>query len=81
LDASGFITSNELHFVRNHGAVADCDFSTHTVQISGEVNTPCTITMKDLLSMPAMTLPVTMVCAGNRRKEVNKYKQTVGFNW
>ncbi|KAG2182034.1 hypothetical protein INT43_006960, partial [Umbelopsis isabellina] len=81
LDTSGFITPNELHFVRNHGAVADCDFSTHTVQISGEVNTPCTITMKDLLSMPAMTLPVTMVCAGNRRKEVNKYKQTVGFNW
>nr|CAD1827064.1 unnamed protein product [Ananas comosus var. bracteatus] len=26
-------------------------------------------------------LPVTLVCAGNRRKEQNMVRQTVGFNW
>eukprot|EP00563_Minutocellus_polymorphus_P004575 CAMPEP_0181028856 /NCGR_PEP_ID=MMETSP1070-20121207/4888_1 /TAXON_ID=265543 /ORGANISM="Minutocellus polymorphus, Strain NH13" /LENGTH=889 /DNA_ID=CAMNT_0023106127 /DNA_START=22 /DNA_END=2692 /DNA_ORIENTATION=- len=26
-------------------------------------------------------LPVTLVCAGNRRKEQNMIRQTIGFNW
>ncbi|KAM7253072.1 hypothetical protein ACFE04_025690 [Oxalis oulophora] len=30
---------------------------------------------------PAREFPVTLVCAGNRRKEQNMVKQTVGFNW
>jgi nitrate reductase (NAD(P)H) len=29
----------------------------------------------------AVELPVTLVCAGNRRKEQNMVRQTVGFNW
>ncbi|KAG0364391.1 hypothetical protein BGX24_004629 [Mortierella sp. AD032] len=36
----------------------------------------------DLLrQLPSITIPVTLVCAGNRRKEQNMHKQTVGFNW
>jgi NAD(P)H-flavin reductase/DMSO/TMAO reductase YedYZ molybdopterin-dependent catalytic subunit len=31
--------------------------------------------------MPARELPVTLVCAGNRRKEENLVAQTIGFNW
>jgi nitrate reductase (NAD(P)H) len=30
---------------------------------------------------PAVEVPVTLVCAGNRRKEQNMVQQTVGFNW
>jgi len=37
--------------------------------------------MDDLLAMPARELPITLVCAGNRRKEENLVKQTIGFNW
>lgn len=42
---------------------------------------PCTISMADILSLPRFSLPVTLVCCGNRRKEQNLIKQTIGFNW
>lgn len=36
----------------------------------------------DLLEqLPSFSIPVTLVCAGNRRKEQNMHKQTIGFNW
>ena len=37
--------------------------------------------MSDLLTLPRHTLPVLLVCCGNRRKEQNMIKQTKGFNW
>lgn len=37
--------------------------------------------MQDLQALPSITIPVTMACAGNRRKEVNMRKQTIGFGW
>ncbi|KAI7900653.1 uncharacterized protein BX663DRAFT_458378 [Cokeromyces recurvatus] len=77
----GFITPNELHVVRNHGPVPKNDFETHTISIGGLVNNPITITMKDLLEMPSHTLPVTICCAGNRRKEQNIIRQSIGFSW
>lgn len=30
---------------------------------------------------PTVTLPVTLVCAGNRRKEQNVVRKSLGFNW
>lgn len=37
--------------------------------------------MDMLAQLPSITIPVTLVCAGNRRKEQNMHKQTIGFNW
>jgi nitrate reductase (NAD(P)H) len=37
--------------------------------------------MDELVAMEARELPVTLVCAGNRRKEQNMIRQTIGFNW
>ncbi len=34
--------------------------------------------MRDIVAMPAHSLPVLLVCAGNRRKEENMLKQTIG---
>ncbi len=78
----GMITTPPLHFVRDHGAVPKLDWDTHTITIDGLVDTPITVTMDELASMPnRKTFPVTVTCAGNRRKEQNMTKQTVGFNW
>eukprot|EP00897_Mesotaenium_endlicherianum_P010740 jgi/Mesen1/9695/ME000069S09098 len=77
----GFITPVPLHYVRNHGAVPQCDWDTWTVEIKGLVRRPLVLTMKDILALPSRTLPVTLVCAGNRRKEENMVKQSIGFNW
>lgn len=77
----GFITPAALHYVRNHGAVPKCTWQDHKLSVGGLVETPTTFTMDDLLAMPARELPITLVCAGNRRKEENLVAQTIGFNW
>ncbi|XBI75414.1 hypothetical protein VPH35_068784 [Triticum aestivum] len=78
----GFITPAPLHYVRNHGPVPRGDWSEWTVEVSGLVSRPARFTMDELVrEFPAAELPVTLVCAGNRRKEQNMVRQTAGFNW
>ena len=77
----GFLTPASLHYVRNHGAVPKLTWDEHRLNVGGLVNNPRTFSMADLLAMPSRELPVTLVCAGNRRKEENLVKQTIGFNW
>ena len=78
----GFITPAPLHYVRNHGAVPRADWAMWTVEVAGLVRRPARLTMEQLArGFPAVELPVTLACAGNRRKEQNMVQQTVGFNW
>lgn len=85
LQRTKFLTPSSLHYVRNHGACPNIAWDNHTVLIGGPVvTTPLTLTMDDLTNtttMPPRELPVTLVCAGNRRKEQNMMRQTIGFNW
>lgn len=66
LMASGFITPPSLHYVRNHGAVPKITWSSHRLTINGLVDKTITLTMDELIALPSVTLPVTLVCAGNR---------------
>eukprot|EP00894_Picocystis_sp_ML_P002703 jgi/Pico_ML_1/53220/g3800.t1 len=77
----GFITPVSLHFVRNHGPVPKLDWDTHQFQVDGLVDKPAVFTMDELLQFPTVSIPVMLVCAGNRRKEENMIKQSKGFNW
>ncbi|KAG9451109.1 hypothetical protein H6P81_011074 [Aristolochia fimbriata] len=78
----GFITPVPLHYVRNHGAVPRGRWDDWTVEVCGLVKRPQRFSMDQLVAdFPARELPVTLVCAGNRRKEQNMVKQTIGFNW
>lgn len=78
-----FLTPTSLHYVRNHGACPKLDWDTHVLSVGG----PCVrhsleLRMEDLVARFAhRELPVTLVCAGNRRKEQNMMRQTIGFNW
>jgi len=78
---TGMITPPAYHFVRDHGAVPKCDWDTHTCKVNGFVSNPFTFTMDELTTWPTISFPCTLTCAGNRRKEQNMTKQTVGFNW
>jgi nitrate reductase (NAD(P)H) len=81
---SGFLTPTELWFVRTHGAVPevlDSDVLSWTFQIEGMVENPMTLTFAELLTFNQVTIPITMVCAGNRRKEQNVVRKGNGFNW
>ncbi|POS78391.1 nitrate reductase [Diaporthe helianthi] len=81
----GFLTTKDLHYVRNHGAVPqvhDEDVLDWSFTVEGLVENPLTLTVRDLLAdFEQVTYPITLVCAGNRRKEQNVVRKTKGFSW
>ena len=81
----GFLTSPELFYVRNHGAVPEVDDDTISdweFSIEGLVKNPITLTIKQLIAeYEQITVPITLVCAGNRRKEQNQVRKSKGFSW
>ncbi|KAK3123632.1 hypothetical protein QOZ80_8AG0633870 [Eleusine coracana subsp. coracana] len=78
----GFITPAPLHYVRNHGVVPRGEWATWAVEVTGLVKRPARLSMDELVrDFPAVEVPVTLACAGNRRKEQNMVQPTVGFNW
>jgi nitrate reductase (NAD(P)H) len=77
----GFITPPKLHIVRNHGKVPQLSWASHVIEIGGLVDRPMKLTMGELVKLPLKTIPVTVQCAGNRRKEQNLIKKGMGFDW
>ncbi|KAK5138567.1 hypothetical protein LTR08_000155 [Meristemomyces frigidus] len=81
----GFLTSPELFYVRNHGAVPrvqDADILDWEFTVEGLVEHPLKLTLRDLMEQyEQQTYPITLVCAGNRRKEQNVVRKTKGFSW
>ncbi len=46
------------------------------------VENPMTLSLKDLITdYEQITCPITLVCAGNRRKEQNQVRKSKGFSW
>lgn len=76
-----FLTPATLHYVRNHGLCPQLSWHDHTIDISGLVDRPCKLSMAELVSLPKVSLPVTLNCAGNRRKEQNLIQKGIGFHW
>jgi nitrate reductase (NAD(P)H) len=64
LMASGFITPPSIHYVRNHGAVPKLSWDSHRIAVNGLVQQQLSISMEELVAMPSVTIPVTLVCAG-----------------
>ncbi|KAK4181894.1 hypothetical protein QBC36DRAFT_316816 [Triangularia setosa] len=84
----GFLTTLNLHYVRNHGPVPqvhDADALSWSFTIKGLCSSPITLTLSDLISSrfedEVVSYPVTLVCAGNRRKEQNQVRKSKGFSW
>ncbi|KAI0396721.1 nitrate reductase [Xylariaceae sp. FL0594] len=81
----GFVTTKDLHFVRNHGAVPrveDSEVMEWDFTVEGMVENPIRMSLAELIgNYEQATYPVTLVCAGNRRKEQNVVRKTKGFSW
>lgn len=81
----GFLTSENLHYVRNHGPVPRCDdddADNWTFTVEGMVDHPFTLSVRELIDeYEQLTYPITLVCAGNRRKEQNVVRKSKGFSW
>ncbi|CEM02486.1 unnamed protein product [Vitrella brassicaformis CCMP3155] len=76
-----FYTPQELLYVRTHGDTPQLDEKTHSVKVDGLVSKPLTLSVEQIKQFSKTDISMVMVCAGNRRKEQNMIKQTVGFNW
>lgn len=75
----GFITPSPLHYVRNHGPVPKANWEDWTVEVTGLVKRPNRFSMKNLVKdFHHREFPATLVCSGNRRKELNIMKPTSG---
>lgn len=85
LFSSGFLTPQSLFYVRNHGAVPKVSpqqARDWKLRVHGLVEQEIEFTIQNLKDLfPVVTLPVTLVCAGNRRKEQNIVAKGLGFNW
>ena len=85
LFSQGFLTPQNLFYVRNHGAVPKVTQEQGRewkLRVHGLVEREMDFTIQDLKEkFPVITLPVTLVCAGNRRKEQNMVTKGLGFNW
>src|SRR5689334_5259363 len=60
----GEITPVELHYVRSNFALPEHD---GTLEVTGAVENPTTLTVDDLRALPAVERAVTLECAGNGR--------------
>ncbi|KAK7682149.1 hypothetical protein QCA50_014736 [Cerrena zonata] len=82
---AGFLTPAHLHFVRNHGAVPQVDeekLRNWRIRVHGQVKNEVSLSLDDLrTNFKTVTIPVTLVCAGNRRKEQNVVRKSLGFSW
>lgn len=76
---AGLITPNEVHYIRNHGAVPRLAWSTHKLDVE---NGSLVLSMDDLKRrFVSPNFPVSLACDGNRRKEANMVRKSKGFDW
>src|SRR5712691_5013807 len=59
------LTPPGMHYLLTHFDIPDADEATWTVAVDGHVRSTMSLTMDDLRSRPAVTMAVTMECAGN----------------
>lgn len=62
--------------------VRDEDIPNWELSIEGLVENPIVLNFRDVLEKyDQITAPITLVCAGNRRKEQNTVRKSKGFSW
>src|SRR5262245_36347635 len=63
----GVVMPNAHFYVRNHFQIPKLDPETFQLRVSGQVDRPLALSLRDLRNMPSQTLVVTLECAGNGR--------------
>ncbi len=63
----GWLTPNELFYIRSHFPVPEIDLASWRLRIEGAVESPLELTHDELRKLPMKTIPATLECAGNGR--------------
>jgi sulfane dehydrogenase subunit SoxC len=61
------ITPIGMHYVLVHFDIPDVDAGSYALRVDGRVRRPLSVTLEDLRSRPAVSMPVMMECAGSGR--------------
>ena len=61
------ITPSGMHYVLVHFDIPDVDAASYELLVDGRVRQPLSLTLEDLRSRPAVSMPVMMECAGSGR--------------
>ena len=62
-----FITPNDAFYVRSHMPIPQVDAATWALKVGGEVNSPFALSVDEIKKLPAVTITMTLECAGNGR--------------
>ena len=83
LSVEHLVTPNELHFVRNHLPVPHVDVATYELELVNEfTGKRVTLSYDELVHTAAScTVPVTLQCSGNRRKQMSAHEKVQGLMW
>lgn len=65
------VTPTGLHYLLNHFDVPLLDAADHGLSFEGAFESPFSLTMQEVMSLPQVTRPVTLECAGNGRAGVS----------
>jgi DMSO/TMAO reductase YedYZ molybdopterin-dependent catalytic subunit len=75
----GFLTPNELFYIRNHFTKPKIEAATWRLKVVGAVEKPLELTYDQVLALPSRTMPITLECAGNGRSQLNP--KAKGVQW
>lgn len=64
----GVVMPNARFYVRNHFQIPDLAADAYRLAVSGLVDRPLDLSLRDLQNLPSQTLVVTLECAGNGRR-------------
>jgi sulfite oxidase len=80
--AQSWITPQEHFFIRTHGDVPDIDPAAHRLKVGGLVAKPLELSLEALRqNFPIHRTSAALLCAGNRREELNVVDAVAGTNW
>ncbi|KAI8530458.1 hypothetical protein RHMOL_Rhmol11G0060000 [Rhododendron molle] len=73
----------DIDIVSNASCTTNClaPLAKYSVSITGLVNHPKLLFMKDVWNLPKSTVTATLQCAGNRRTAMSKSKTVKGVGW
>jgi len=79
---SSYVTPVDFFYKRNHGPIPIVDdIERYCVSITGLIDHPKQLFMKDVWNLPKYTVTATLQCAGNRRTAMSKTKTVKGVGW
>jgi len=75
-------TPNDLFYVRNHLPVPDVQEKDYNLQVEGKNGEKLSLSLSDLKSkFKEQSVVATVMCAGNRRNEMDSIKKVKGGYW